>query len=377
MIQFVSRSAHFAAVLAVLAASFALAAPQQNAGAPRTIVLPPQLEAGARATLSVLDSAGRLVPAVDVQLSGSGNVTTDGTGRAVFVAPPQAGMLTARLAENGLSFTTAVVPTTAGARPASNADAARTLGGKPAAKPPIAFPRTISLHDRFELTGAGFKGDADQNRVILADQLALVLAASPVSLIAIPNPATPLGPAKLVVEIGGLTFDPMPVTVVSLDVSGPTRALAAGEKGILTVLVTGSTDRLLIELRNFSPEIVALNAEGSGAAVQRLITTGGDVNVAKFQLIGVKPGDYSVSARLVSTTVDSPSLENARQHLLAAQHVADAKWRARIDAIVQRIDQGHADVPRIREQIEHLIDGHPQRQVADLLQQAWEVLRYV
>ena len=95
----------------------AAASPQSNPGPPRTVILPPQLTAAARATLAVLDSAGRLVPAVDVQLSDGKNVTTDGTGRAVFVAPATAGNFTAQLAENGLAFYTMVFA--AGARPAT------------------------------------------------------------------------------------------------------------------------------------------------------------------------------------------------------------------------------------------------------------------
>ena len=46
----------------------------------RTIILPQKMVAGAPATLAVLDSAGRLLPNVVVELSGGRNVTTDATG---------------------------------------------------------------------------------------------------------------------------------------------------------------------------------------------------------------------------------------------------------------------------------------------------------
>jgi len=45
-------------------------APRVQAVAPHTIVLPQTTMAGAPATLAVLDSAGRLLPGVAVELSG-------------------------------------------------------------------------------------------------------------------------------------------------------------------------------------------------------------------------------------------------------------------------------------------------------------------
>ena len=243
--------------------------------------------------------------------------------------------------------------------------------------PPIVFPRAISLRDPFELLGNVFKGDADQNHVTLGPQLALVLAASPVSLVAIPNPDTPLGATQLVVEVAGRTFDPMPVTVVSLQITGPGKALGAGEQGVLSVRVSGSAEPLPVEIRNFSPGIVQLKTASAGTSVQRATTSGGNANTARIELLGVAPGDYAVSARIVSPMSGSPSLENARLKLLAAQHIADAKWRERIGSVVQRIEQEPPDATRIRQEIERLMDAKPQRPVADLLQMAWEALRYV
>ena len=74
----------------------ALAAAQQPpkphaSPAPRLIILPTKVVAGAQATLAVLDSQGRLLPNVAVELSGGQKVTTDVTGRAMFKAPDQPG----------------------------------------------------------------------------------------------------------------------------------------------------------------------------------------------------------------------------------------------------------------------------------------------
>src|ERR1700734_515081 len=52
-----------------------------------TIVLPPKVEAGRRATLAVLGVDGRLAGGVTVQLATGQLITTDTTGRASFTVP--------------------------------------------------------------------------------------------------------------------------------------------------------------------------------------------------------------------------------------------------------------------------------------------------
>ena len=52
-----------------------------------TIVLPPKVVAGRPATLAILGSDGRLAPNVAVDMGPNLRVTTDRTGRALFVVP--------------------------------------------------------------------------------------------------------------------------------------------------------------------------------------------------------------------------------------------------------------------------------------------------
>src|SRR5580692_8958096 len=56
---------------------------------PRLIILPPKLLAGQPATLAVIDNQGRLLPKAPVDLSAGQHVTTDATGRALFIAPTE------------------------------------------------------------------------------------------------------------------------------------------------------------------------------------------------------------------------------------------------------------------------------------------------
>src|ERR1700722_5381256 len=71
--------------------------PKARGPAPRSIILPPKMVVASPATLAVLDSAGRLLPDVVVDLSTGQKITTDITGRARFLAPPSPGKLTATI----------------------------------------------------------------------------------------------------------------------------------------------------------------------------------------------------------------------------------------------------------------------------------------
>src|SRR5580704_15607040 len=71
--------------------------PKSQTSAPRTIVLPQKMRAGDPATLGVLDAAGRMTAGAVVVLSTGQKVTTDSTGRALFVAPSEPGVMTAKI----------------------------------------------------------------------------------------------------------------------------------------------------------------------------------------------------------------------------------------------------------------------------------------
>jgi hypothetical protein len=271
------------------------APPKKRASVPRTIVLPRKIIAGAPATLAVLDAAGRALPGVVVELSGGRKVTTDVTGRAVFTAPSEAGVLTAQVSgPRIIKSSTAVnapVPT-----PEASAQS-------PSASPRmISYPHFLSIHDQFTIEGAGFRGEADANRVFLADQLCLVLAASPVSLVVLPSLHIPIGDTQLRLSIAAANVAPAPVVVVLLEFRGPTAGGDVGAQGKLAVYVHGATERLVVEVRNGSPKIIQL-PRGN---VQRVTTSGGERNSAEIDMTFLAPGDYAVTARLIPTPVGPP-----------------------------------------------------------------------
>src|SRR5713101_2552957 len=130
-----------AALCAGIAISFAALAQQPPpASAARILLLPRRIVSGERATLAVLDANGRLTPGVKVNFSNGDKLTTDETGRALFVAPLNPGVIFASIAGRpGRMATTVLSP--------SEADSASMEIS--------AAPRVASLTDRFELFGRG------------------------------------------------------------------------------------------------------------------------------------------------------------------------------------------------------------------------------
>lgn len=354
------------ATLFVLAAAFPVIAGAQQVlrvqvAAPRTIVLPQTTIAGAPATLAVLDSAGRMLPNVAVELSGGQKVTTDSTGRALFVVPGGPGILTAQVPGHRVTASAPIVKF-ADPQPQTSIESL-----SPAVRV-LAIPHFISLHDRFTVEGAGFRGAADANRVFLADQACLVLASSPVSLVVLPGLHVPIGTINLRVSVAGQDAGSSPVTMVLLELSGPAEAPPAGVEGKLSVRVRGTRDRLAVEVRNASPEIIRL-PRGN---VERMTTSGGERNTAEIETKFLSSGDYTVTARLIPTDSGLPDLEAARQKLVAARALASGSWAARADRVIRRIDRAPQDIAQIREELEQMLGDKPSGEFAFLLESAWQ-----
>src|SRR5712671_3199793 len=101
------RSVAACAVLGTAIFSAALAQQPPPASAARILLLPKRIVSGERATLAVLDVNGRLTPGVVVNFSNGDRLTTDATGRALFVAPLNPGVIYATIAgRTGRVYTT-------------------------------------------------------------------------------------------------------------------------------------------------------------------------------------------------------------------------------------------------------------------------------
>jgi hypothetical protein len=269
----------------VVACVFAVRADGQEAppaSGARTLLLPRRIVSGERATLAVLDSNGRLTPGVTVNFSNGDQFTTDATGRALFVAPLNPGVIYGSIAgRTGRVATTILLPSE----------------GASASIEVSSAPRVASLADRFEIFGKSFCGDADANQVTIAEQPAIVLASSPTALVVLPPPDLQAGGAAVQVTCAKRQSAAFSVTFVGLELEADSSPLKPGEHRAITVRVSGTTGKILLEARNLAPEI----AELSGGNPVRASSSGGAENLAKFEVLGRRNGSFLISIRLVPT----------------------------------------------------------------------------
>jgi hypothetical protein len=73
-------------IVGVFAPGASAQQPASAASGARILLLPRRIVSGERVTLAVLDVNGRLTPGVTVNFSNGDRLTTDATGRALFVA---------------------------------------------------------------------------------------------------------------------------------------------------------------------------------------------------------------------------------------------------------------------------------------------------
>ena len=266
-------------------AASAQSRPAPPAGPPHSLVLPRELVAGAPATLSVLDVSGRLVPGINIEASGGEKFRTDATGRAEFTAPASLGKFLIRVEGQMISDSAPIV---AAGDPSRNGAAGVQL---------TSAPEVLDVRNRFDLVGTGFRGYADENQVAIGGKPAVILAASPTSIVALPDPGTSLGSAVLSVQAANQGSATASAIVVAFDAIMPPGPLEVGQQANFTVRVRGTREPLKIEVANFSPTILQL----PGGNPLRLTTSGGETNEAQFAVVPLAAGKYLIRARLAPT----------------------------------------------------------------------------
>jgi hypothetical protein len=250
------------------------------ASSARTLLLPKRIVTGERATLAVLDGSGRLTPGVIVELSSGGQVVTDATGRASFGAPANPGVIYATIGKRQERVYTTIL----------------THQEAPATPTRVSLvPRISSLADRFELSGSGFCGQADENRVQVGGKAGLVLASSPAYLIVLPPEDLAPGTSPVEISCGQQSSGPFSVSFVELSVEANSSPLAPGEHRALTVRIHGSDSKVPLQARNLAPAVASL-AGGNGG---QIASTGGADNIARFDLIGKARGSFAVAIQVV------------------------------------------------------------------------------
>jgi hypothetical protein len=273
----------FSFALAFLMLFFSASAqksPPSAAG--RILLLPRTIISGERATLAVLDVNGRLTPRAPVVFSNGDRLLTDKTGRALFVAPLNPGVMRGSIAgrEGHIPITILAPDETA-----------------VTAIHVTSVPKIASLADRFEIAGRGFCGEADANQITVSGDPAFVLASSPTSLVVLPPPDLQPGRASVDISCAKRNGPPIEVVFVSLTLEADSSPLAPGVHRQLTVRVRGTTTKVNLEATNLAPD----TADLTGGNPLKASSSGGAENVAHFEVAGRKRGNFMISIRLLSS----------------------------------------------------------------------------
>lgn len=263
---------------AVSSPAFAQQPPPASRG--RILLLPRSIVAGERATLAVLDVNGKLTANATVVFSNGDRLTTDATGRALFVAPLNPGVILGSIPGREGRVPTTIVPRLETAATAIEV---------------ASIPKIASITDRFEIAGRGFCGGADANHVTISGEPAFVLASSPTSLVVLPPMELQPGRASVDLSCGKLNGPALEVIFVALDLEVDSSPLAPGVHRSLTVRVRGTTSKVALEARNLAPDI----AELTGGNPLRVSSSGGAENLAHFEVVGLKRGSFLISIRLL------------------------------------------------------------------------------
>jgi hypothetical protein len=249
----------------------------------RILLVPRRMVSGDRVTLAVLDLNGRLTPGVIIAFSNGDHITTDSTGRGLFVAPLTPGVLYATIAGRPGRVETLVLAASGTKTPAAA----------------VGAPHFASLADRFELQGHGFCGDADNNVVQVNGQKALVLASSSESITALPPEDLEPGVADVTISCNKREPGTARITFLELALRADTSPMQPGQQRTLKVRVNGTQEKVALEARNLAPDI----AELAGGNPARAVSSGGPENSAVFPITGKQHGNVLVSIRLIPGAV--------------------------------------------------------------------------
>jgi hypothetical protein len=254
---------------------------QKEASAGRILLLPRTVVSGERATLAVLDVNGRLTPGATVSFSNGDHLTTDKTGRAMFVAPLSPGVIYGSLPGRPGRVPTTILP---------------APGNVSTTMDVTSVPKIASLADRFEIQGHGFCGVADTNQITVSGNPALVLAASPTSLVVLPPMDLSPGRASVDLSCAKQNGPPTEIVFVALDLKADGSPLNPGVHRSLTVQIRGTRTKVELEATNLAPDI----AELVGGNPRRVSSSGGPENLAHYEVVGRKRGNFLISIRLLA-----------------------------------------------------------------------------
>ncbi len=274
-----TRLTTIAFIAVSLSLAFASHAEAQTSQQPAEIVMPSRLVEGEPATLSVLDTSGHLIPHAAINFSDGSHTETDVTGHAFLTAPLTPSALIARvtLRPEIMAYTVVLPHST------------------PEKTEILSVPPLVSIHDPFEVLGAGFHGDASGNHVTFHDKPAIVLASSPAALVILLDPRGEPGTWKLSIHSKGPEVWSS-LAALSVEFNLASDRIVPGMKTKLTVRVRGTDQPQVLDVENFAPEVLQF----AHADTERVRTRGGVDNSATLEVRAVRAGDFSFRVRIIS-----------------------------------------------------------------------------
>lgn len=311
-----------------------------------TIVMPPKIVAGQLATLATLGLDGTLAPHITVDFGDGNRAETDTTGRAVFTVPKTGNILIVHASGDSV---------------AALVDSAEPKG----APSSISVAPIVSVRDRFSICGAGFQGDAEQNRVQINDAFALVLASSPECLVVIAPPKTSPGLAKVSAKTSS-GFEDAATSLVAFTFDPPQPPLTQGVNSWLTLRATGSDRRLSVLVKNEAPGVIHFDKGDE----QEVLTSGGPENAAQIRVAAVNPGDFSFHAQLLPP----PNVELSHRFLEAAQLLAPPEMQHNVKKLANDLTRHPRDAEKVRSQLQQMISIAAQGDFRTVLQAAYSAL---
>lgn len=286
-----------------------------------TIVLPPHLVAEQAATLAVLSADGKLARGVEVDLGNGLRVRTDPAGRAYFTVPADQEYLLAK----------------------SQGSSAVALVDSSASATGIVVPPRVSIADGFSVCGGGFRGDAESNHVTLGGQPALVLASSPECIVVL-APAQSM-PGATVVSVKTPDHERTGTTaLVSLQYESALPPLAAQKKSRLRVVAEGTRQPVLIRVHNETPGVLQF-AHGDDQIAR---TSGGEINVADFEVDAIRSGNYSFRAQVVPPA----RLADAVRYLDVAIPLAGRNFGRRVGKLSAKLQHHPRDSGKVAAELD-------------------------
>ncbi|MFZ0969153.1 MAG: hypothetical protein WAN13_12840 [Candidatus Acidiferrales bacterium] len=349
-----TRFATIAFVAASLSLAFVSHAKAQTPQQPAEIVMPSRLVEGEPATLTVLDASGRLIPHAAINFSDGSHTETDVTGHAVLTAPLTPSALIARVTLHPEIMAYTVV------LPHSTPEKTEILS----------VPPLVSIHDPFEVQGAGFHGDASGNHVTFHDEPAIVLASSPAALVILLDPRSEPGTWKLSINSRGPeVWSSLAALAIEFNLAAD--RIVPGMKAKLTVRVRGTDQPQVLDVENFAPEVLRF----AHADTERVQTRGGVDNSATMEVHAARAGDFSFRVRIISAEKGTPDITSAHAYLEAAQIIASPQWKRRLDPVIDRLERPKANVKQELDQLEKMFPEAPQGDFAVFLGAARNSLR--